>query len=178
MKTFHFTLTKRNITFLCICLGGLTLLFLISIVPLIAQEKELTQKIPELEVQISDQTQLANLLRAIDTKLATLAAMDNLPTVEKESLTLIESSSVKSLITKLAKEKNVLMIQIEPIIPESSENLTKLTFESDFQGSLTDIRSFVFSLLQIPYIDIIDELQIKSNDNILDLELVFSVRLT
>lgn len=178
MEKFPLTFSRRNFAFLGICLGGLVLLLLISVLPLIAQKKDLTEQIPAMKAKIAQQAQLVTVLHAIDQKLQALAKIDNLPSVALSSLPIIESSSVLDRIASLALEQKLTLIAINPIIPKSSKDLRLLTFESSVQGSLTNIRSFIYSLLQVPYIDTIDKLQIRSNDNKLDLNLVFSVRLT
>ena len=178
MEKLSLTFTKRNFTFLGICLGGLILLVLISILPLIAQKKSLEIKIPATKTKISQHTQLDLVVQTIDKKLSALETIGTLPSVPVESLTITELSSIKAEIMGLAAEENVTFVNLNSIIPESSENLKTLTFKSYLQGSLTNIRSFIFSLLQIPYIEDIEQLDIQSNDNNLNLNLVFSVRLT
>lgn len=178
MKNFSFTFTRRNFAFLGLCLGGLALLFLIGIVPLIAQEKSLEKNIPETKAKLAHQAQLKQILQAADAKLESIETMDNLPLITPESLSIIESSSVMSRIASLAKQKKITLISIAPQIPGSSENLKELVFESHLQGQLTNIRSFIYSLLQVPYIQQIDKLRIQSSDGILNLDLSFSVRIT
>jgi Tfp pilus assembly protein PilO len=177
MEWFPLTFTKRNLAFLGICLGFLVFLVLITITPLLTQQKDLSQKLIALQGMSSKQAQLVPVLQAIDQKLQTLATLDKLPAVAQEPLSIMESSSIMDQIRSLSLEQNVKLIQITPIIPKSSENLKELTFESYLQGSAADIRSFVYSLLQISFIEKIDALHIQTNDNTLDLNLVFSVRI-
>ncbi len=178
MKGFPLAFSKRNFAFLGICLGVLALIILVSILPLMAKIKLLEDEIPQVKAKIAEQSELAEIIKTIDQKLIELNEMPTLPNISLTSIPLIETSSVIGEIERLAKEGNLRVITIEPIVPESSIQLKTVTFNARMQGKITDLRSFLFALLKVTYIDKIERLKIISNENILDMDLTFSVRLS
>lgn len=178
MKGFSLAFSKRNVAFLGICIGGLVLLVVVSILPLIAQIKLIEHEIPQIKTKMAEQADLAMIIRAIDKKLKELEEMPSLPAVSTSTIPLVETSSVSEEIKSLAKQENIKILTIEPIIPKSGIKLTSVRFISSMQGDLPDLRSFLFALLQVPYIDNIERLKIQSNENILGINLTFTVRLS
>lgn len=177
MKT-NFTLTKPNLVFSAICLGGLTLIVLACILPLLAEKHELTNKIPELNGRLKNQADMVTVLTVIDKKLAELEKLEILPEVQHSSITITNSHKVISDITERANKLNLEDVDIAAIMPKSSINLQEMYFTTSVKGEIKGLRSYIYSLLQIPYINKITQLEIISDDGVLILEMTFTVRIS
>jgi len=178
MASLPFTFTRHNMLFLLICLGGIGLLVSISILPIMAENHQLSQRLPELEDKISSQRDLLTMLAAFDNKLAQLEKLDSLPAVANSSLPITELYKVISDITKIGDKLSLKENNITALMPKSAVNLKEISFSNSAKGKLSTLRSYIFSLLQITYIGKIKQLEIRTDNNELLVELIFTVRLS
>ena len=173
-----FTFTKRNLAFLLICLGGVTLLVLATIVPLMASKVEVSRQIPEINERLSEQGNMVLALMVVDKKLSDLEKLEKLPAVATTALPITESNSVIDDILELGSRQQLTNVDIAAIMPESSVNLRELSFSTSANGSLSNIRSYIFSLLQIPYVATLKKIEIKSDEAVLHIDMLFTIRLS
>ena len=175
MKQIDLNFSKHNFIFLGICLTGLVFLFLISLKPMYTQDKQLKKDIPVLKAKIAQQQQLQNLVAMIDQKLSSIQSESKLPSVLLVPKPQDKTNQIIPEIKKLARNTDTTIISIEPLLNDNGKDWQNLTIQSQMQGSFSNIKSFLFGLLSLPYLKGINEIEINSDDNTLNLRLTYSV---
>ena len=170
----QFVFRRRNAVFLGICLGGLTLLFLISIIPLMAQHRGLDKEIAALENELANQQQFQGEIALVD---GILSKLDQQPTPQVVSLVpLAQGDSVLIIqdIKVLASQTSLELANIEPIL-DKKNTWQNLTVHAELRGLFPNLRHFLLKLLALPYVKQIERIEIHPGNTGLIFSLTYTI---
>lgn len=169
--------SKQNLAFLSLCLAGLALIVLLGVLPLYRQNVRLELEIPKLQTALQEQQRLSSMLEAIDKKIERTHLDPRFPAVTPAPLEQSKTHLVIPEIKKIAAKTKITIRTIEPLITNRKNDWQSLTIRSEMAGQFVDLRPFLLELLTLPYVDTIRSIEIHSAENILNFELIFSVKL-
>ena len=168
--------SRRNTLFLCLCLGGLTLLFLISVMPLKARHHTLDQEIVTLEKELASQQQQQATIGLIDGILSKLDQQPSPRLTPHAPLPQDKSGRISEDIKSIARESTLELAAIEPLL-DKKESWETLTVRAELQGQFPDLRTFLLKLLALPYVKQIDHLEIHPGETGLKFTLIYTIGL-
>jgi len=171
----QFVFKRRNLVFLGICLGGLALLLLVSIIPLTAQQHALDQEIALLKSELANQQQYQAGIGMVD---GILSKLDQQATPQVVSLTpLTQDDSfliIQQEIKALASETSLELATIEPLL-DNKNSWQSLTVHAELRGLFPDLRHFLLKLLALPYVKQIERVEIHPGSNGLNFSLTYTI---
>jgi Tfp pilus assembly protein PilO len=172
----QFVLRRRNIIFLGICLGGLFLLLLISLIPLQAEHHALDQEITTLKNDLANQQHYQTGIKLVDEVLATLDQQTTPQVVSLSPLAQGDSDLIIKDIKSLARGTSLQLANIEPLL-DNKNSWQNLTVHAELQGAFPDLRAFLLKLLALPYVKQIDRIEIHPSNPGLNFKLTYTLAL-
>ncbi len=172
----HFTFSRRNAVFLGICLGGFTLLLLISVIPLKTQHHALDQEIAALKNKLANQQQNQASITLVD---GLLAKLDQQPTPQLVALAPLpqdKTSLIFEDIKTIAQAASLDLTTIEPLL-DNKDTWQSLTVHAELRGLFPDIRTLLLKLLALPYVKQIDRIEIHPDSTELKISLTYTISL-
>jgi len=171
----QFGFRRRNVVFLGICLGGLAILLLVSIIPLTAQQYALDQEIVALKQELANQQQFQVGVGMVD---GVLSKLDQQITPQVVSLTPLTQDdsflAIQKEIKALASETSLELASIEPLL-DNKNTWQSLTVHAELRGLFPDLRQFLLKLLSLPYVKQIDRVEIHPGSNGLYFSLTYTI---
>ena len=167
--------TKHNLVFSTICLGGLLLLLMISVRPIFRQNAALNKQIADLKAEARRQEQMQTYVSLVENELKKLKAGNGLPNVQITPLPHRQSAEIAGTVREIARRTHMELTSLAPIISTRKKEWRNLEVKAELRGKFTDLRSFVFELLSLPYIQHIDQLKINSAPARLNITVTFTV---
>lgn len=170
----QFVFRRRNAVFLGICLGGLALLLLLSIIPMIAQHHALDQEIATLQQELANQKQYQAGIELVDGVLAKIVQQPAPQIVTPVPLSQENSHLILQDIKALASEASLDVATIEPLL-EHKNSWQNLTVHAELRGVFPDLRSFLVKLLALPYVKQIERIEIHPGTTGLNFSLIYTI---
>ena len=172
----QFTFSRRNALFLGLCLGGMTLLFLISVMPLKARHHSLDQEIVTLKNELARQQQQQTTIGLVDGILSQLDHQPSPRLTPQAPLPQDKSGQLSEDIVTIARESALELAAIGPLL-DKKDSWQTMTVRAELQGQFPDLRTFLLKLLALPYVKQIDRIEIHSGDTELKFTLIYSIGL-
>lgn len=169
-----FVFRRRNAVFLAICLGGLLLLLLVSIIPLSMQQRALDQELVDLQNEVAQQNQYQAGVVMLE---GVLAKIDQQPTpqvVSQIPLAPGDTALIIQDIKTLARESSLEVTTVEPLL-DKKNTWQHLTVAAEFRGLFPDLRQFLLKLLALPYVKQIERIEIHPGSNGLNFSLKYTI---
>ena len=168
---------SQNIGFLLLCLGGLVSLYIIGILPLQMEAKDLNRRIPVLKQKASDQLQLETMLAAIEQEKSIHDHDYNLPKVAVSHLPEDKTDKILPDFESVAKKSKMTILEVSPQFKKTA-NIKKLVISAQVQGDFNQMRAFLFNLLKLSYVSQVNDIEIKTSGELLQCNLTYSVNLS
>jgi|GEM_PF-2588404 len=172
-----FVFRRRNAVFLAICLGGLALLLLVAIVPLMLQQRRLDQELAGLQAEAANQAQYQTGVGLVDGLLATIDQQPTPQVVRPIPLSPDDTGLIIRDIHTLAQQTSLEVTSVEPLL-DKKNSWQSLTVSAELQGLFPDLRQLLLKLLALPYVKGIDRLEIHPGESGLIFRLTYTILLT
>jgi hypothetical protein len=167
MKKINIKIDKKNYLYFLIYGGILFILFLVGILPLYLKNVYHTKENDKLKYQIKEQKELAptyaNLLSVMKGKNSLV-----LPNPEKTALLRSESGKFQTDFKILAKKSGLSIISFIPDINSSASPSTSFLHNVVLKGEFSDLRKMLIELGTVPYLDRIEEINIKQRTDFME----------
>jgi len=177
MSQSSLVFTRRNGVFLAICLGGLALLVVVSIVPLTVQQRRQDQELTGLEVEAANQAQYQTGVGLVDGLLATIDQQPTPQVVKPAPLSPEDTGLIIQDIHTLAQQTALEVASVTPLLDKKS-TWQSLTVSAELQGLFPNLRQFLLKLLALPYVKEIDRLEIHPGESGLIVRLTYTILLS
>ena len=178
MEKISFRFSKHNFIFLCICLTGLLMLVVFALMPLKKEDQALKSEIPMLNAKLNQQKELREIIANIDKMVEKSSQRKGPPIISLTPLSKEKTHLIVSEVKDIAQRANIKIFNIEPLIDKKDKDWHNLIISTEMQGNFSDLRSFLFDLLSLPYVDNISRIEIHSSEGTLIFDLTFSVNLS
>jgi len=154
-------LPTRSIAFLLICAGGLLTFFLLVIYPQRISLAEADLEIEKLKGRIEEQKILYPVFQDLLRK-TRLKVTEGLPFPEKVKMKRDDTAKIWSIFQEIAQKSG---LTIEDIVPDVSSLIgSSGYFKMNLvvQGEFLDLRNFLLQLGELPYLEHIEKIRIRS----------------
>lgn len=155
------TIPMQSIRYLVICAGGLFGFILLAILPTYQANVTLEGKIVKLKAEIEDQKTLYPLYLDL-VKKSQIKPSSDLPFPKQEKLSKDETGTISDLFQELARKNSFNVISIVPDVGSLTDGAGRLKLEAVMTGQFMNLRNFLLQMGEIPYLDVIDGIQIRT----------------
>lgn len=170
----QFVFRRRNAVFLGICLAGLAVLLLASLLPLRTEHHTLDREISTIKNDLANQEESLAGIKLVDGILSTL---DQQPTPQVVTLAPL-SQDDSDLITKdikvLSQETSLQLADIRPLL-DKKNNWQNLTVHAELRGTFPNLRLFLLKLLALPYVKEINRIEVHPSTPELNFKLTYTI---
>ncbi len=173
----QFSFSRRNAVFLGLCLGGLTLLVLVSLLPLRSQHVLMDQELATLKSEVTSQRQNQDNSALVDGVLATIDQQPGPQVVAIVPLAQDKTGQLIEDIRAIAQESSLALKEIAPQL-DNHNSWQTMTVHAELHGSVTNLQPFLLKLLSLPYVKQIERLEIHPGGSGLAFSLRYTVVLT
>ena len=154
-------LPTQNIAFFLMCLCLLLFFFLLVIYPQHISLADADLDIKKLQERIEEQKILYPVFKNL-LKKAHLKDIEGLPFPKKTKLTRDETGKIVSIFRKITQKSNLTLKEITPNVDALISDSGHLKLNLIVKGEFLDLRNFMLQLGELPYLEHIERIQIRS----------------
>ncbi|MDD5759598.1 MAG: hypothetical protein PHI06_11025 [Desulfobulbaceae bacterium] len=170
----QFVFKRRNAVFLGICLAGLTVLTLASLLPLRTEHHALDHEISTLKNDLVNQEHHQAGIKMVDDILSTLDQQPTPQVVTLAPLAQDDSDLITRDIKVLAHETSLQLADIKPLL-DNKNSWQNLTVHAELRGSFPNLRLFLLKLLALPYVKEINRIEVHPSTPELNFKLTYTI---
>ena len=167
-------LTSWSIINFMICGGGILCFILFAIYPNQMALSKMDREVRKLSAQIEERKSLLPLLKELQ-KLSQEKDLDTLPFPVKAKLQQNEIDKVSTIFNEYASENNLNVEEITPDVNSLIDDSSHLKMYLKLKGNFSNLRNFLLRVGDLPYLDHIEQIQIRTVSESNDLELSLKV---
>lgn len=172
----QFSFSRRNAVFLGLCLGGLTLLLLVSVIPLKSQHLALDQELATLQTELKNQRQNQVSVAMVDGLLARLDQQPGPQVIALSPLAQDKTGQILDDIRDIAAETSLALKTIEPKL-DNKNTWQTLTVHTELHGGFPNLQPFLLKLLSLPYVKQIERIEVHPGGSGLIFSLTYTIAL-
>ncbi len=165
----------RSLGYILIC-GGIILVIVLGIVSFHRYNSNKAQGVQKLQNQIDEQKGLGPVYLFMIKELQKKQVY-SLPNPGKLRLSRQESDRFQDIVRQVAAKSGLMALTVLPDVKTISGANQNLLFNTTLKGELPNFRKFIIELGTIPYIDQIEEVNIKQYSDSMEYKLKIRVAL-
>lgn len=154
-------LPARSIAFLFICAGGLLAFILLVIYPQQISLDEADMEIMALKGRIEEQKILYPVFLDLLRK-ARFKGTEGLPFPKRDRLKRDETVKIPTIFQQIAQKNHLKLVDIKSDIDSLVDSSGFLKINLELEGNFFDLRSFMLQLGELPYLEHIEQIQVRS----------------
>ena len=155
------SLPKKNIAYLLICGLGLLAIFLITFYSNYRTLNKLDNNIKKLNAKMERQNIFSPLFQELFQNIQ-FKQPEGLIFPQPAKLSQENTGKISPILQKIAVQNNLKIAEIVPDVDSSIDGSKHLMINIVMLGELIQLREFLFQLVGIPYLEHIEQIQIKS----------------
>lgn len=163
-KTKTSQLPTKTIAYFVILCGGIVLFILLGIMPAQKKSEALDFQIENIQTRIEEQKILTpvyeNLLKKVQLK-----PPEGVNFTSKEKLKTGQAEKIAGVFQELARESNLELIEFTPELESILRNPGFLQVSLMLKGEFINLHPFLMDACQLPYMEMIENISIKSAKN-------------
>jgi hypothetical protein len=160
-KINAFKLPTRSVVFLLICVAGIMAFGLLVIYPYHISLNDADVQIKQLKSRIEEQKVLYPVFQDLLRK-ARLKETRGLPFPEKTKLAREDTAKISAVFHEMAKKSHMQLVDIKPEVGSLVENTGYLKLNLDLKGEFFNLRDFLILMEALPYLEHIEQVQIRA----------------
>jgi len=166
-KLKNLKIPKRAVIFHLACWGGLLLFLLAIILPLYGSMTGLDREIGDVRRQVDEQKNLLPLYQALKAKGRNVAP-SVLPTPDRGKLSRDLIGTVPAMFRRIGQNAGIESFSVSPDVNSLAGNSPFLLVRVAAQGDFQNFRRYLIGLGELPYLDRIEEIEIRQNPDIME----------
>ena len=174
IKNIYSIIPKRNIISSLICLLIVLIIVFVGIIPQQLSVANLDQKIKNIQFQIDEQKNLYPIYQVLHKGIQTKDKR-KLPSHVKSPLLRTELDIILTTIKEIARKANLDNIIASPDVNSIGYELKILPVNIVLRGDFFSFRKFLVGLGELPYIERIEEIQIRQNEDTMEFKMKISL---
>ena len=151
---------KLSIQYFLLCLAGVMLFVFLGIIPGYKSLTALNEKTKNLQLEIDKQETLLPIYQKLALKIEHKES-NVLPFPARTKLPMEQMDEFFLEFTSLAKKFNMTALSVRPELNSLKENSDFLLVYTVFKGDFLDLRKLLIGLGEVPYLEHIEEIEIK-----------------
>lgn len=161
---------SNSLSYVLLCGGIILLVVLLGIIPLYRYNYNRSQTIKKIQSQIDEQKELGQFYQFIR-KDSEKKEVHNLPNPAKTKLSRQDVDKFENSFRAEADKSGMNTLSLMPDIKTMANGSQSLLYTATFKGAFTNFRRLLIGLGALPYIDQIDEINIKQGSDSMEYEL-------
>jgi len=154
-------LSSQSISYLLLCGGGIFAFILLAILPYKKALRQMDADIQKINAQIDEQKVLRPIFKDLLNRIKTRSPQD-LPITPKSKLGRNDTGNLTAIFKKMAHSSNLRLNSVIPEINSFVDNTDILNVTVIVSGDFLDLRHFFLKLAQIPYLEHIEQVTVKT----------------
>ena len=151
---------RRNVFFFSISVSGILIFIFLAIIPFQRTLAQSDAKIQELKQRIAEQRNFSGLYQSL-AKSTQQKCNLALPAPKREKVSKSETGKIPSQIRAIARKSHMGVESIVPDVKTQPPDSRYLPVDVAVKGKLSNFRTFLTGLGALPYLEHIEEIQIK-----------------
>lgn len=163
-------LPPKSITYLLICGGVILAFILLAIYPYYKALGGMDMEIRKINVKIDEQKILYPVFQEL-LKRSRIKEPTRLTLPEKEILSRADTGRILSIFQEIAERSNLEIKSVQPDVDALIDNSEHLMVDVAMRGTFFDFRNFFLQLGELPYLKHIERFQIKTEEDVREINL-------
>ena len=155
------SMPTQTLSYIIILGGGVVLFLLLAILPAHKDSAALDFEIDNISTKIEEQKILTPVYESL-LKKAQLKPPEGLNFVAQEKLKAGETSKVAARFEALARDSKLTLVKFAPAVETLINRSGFLMIDIELRGEFINLHPFLLELCQLPYLEQIEEIQIRS----------------
>jgi Tfp pilus assembly protein PilO len=170
MDKLYAIIPKRNIIFSLICLAGVLVIVFVGIIPEKLSSARFEQKMKNIQFQIEEQKNLYPIYHVLKKGIQTKDPRI-LPFPEKSPLLRTQMDIISTTIKEIARKANLETVSSSPDVNVLGYEPKSLPVNIVLRGDYLSFRKFLIGLGEMPYLERIEEIQIRQNEDMMEFKM-------
>ncbi|MEN6319910.1 MAG: hypothetical protein ABFD82_14295 [Syntrophaceae bacterium] len=170
IKNIYSTIPKRNIISSLICLLIVLIIVFVGIIPQQLSVANLDQNIKDIQFQIDEQKNLYPIYHVLHKGIQTKGKR-KLPSPVKSPLLRTQLDIISTTIKEIARKANLDTILASPDVNSIGYEPKFLPVNIVLRGDFFSFRKFLVGLGELSYIERIEEIQIRQNEDTMEFKM-------
>ena len=153
------TISAKSLGYILVC-SGILFIFAIGLISFHRFNSNKAQGVKKLQNQIDEQKGLGPVYLLMLKELQNKEAYA-LPNPRKIKLPKQEADKFQDVVRQIAGKSGLMTVSVLPDVKTAAGTSQNLLFNATFKGELPNFRKFIIELGAIPYIDQIEEVNVK-----------------
>ena len=166
-KLKNLKIPKRVLILHLSCWGGLLIFLLAVVLPLYGSLSGLDRRIQDVRQQVDEQKTLQPLHQALKAKGRNVAP-SVLPTPERGKLSRDLIGTVPSALRRIGQNAGMESFSVSPDVNSLAGNSPFLLVRVVAQGDFMNFRRYLIGLGELPWLDRVEEIEIRQNPDIME----------
>ena len=166
-KLKNLKIPKRTVVFHLSCWGGLLLFLLAVVLPLYGSMSGLDRQIQDARLAMEEQKNLQPLYQTLKAK-GRHAPATVLPTPEKGKLSRDLIGTAPAVFRRIGQNAGLEIFSVSPDVNSLAGNAPSLLVRITAQGDFPNFRRYLIGLGELPYVDRVEEIDIRQNPDIME----------
>ena len=175
-KLKNLKIPKRTVVFHLSCWGGLLLFLLAVVLPLYGSMSGLDRQIQDARLQVEEQKNLQPLYQTLKAK-GRHAPSTVLPTPEKGKLSRDLIGTAPAVFRRIGQNAGLEIFSVSPDVNSLAGNAPSLLVRITAQGDFLNFRRYLIGLGDLPYVDRVEEIEIRQNPDIMEFRVTLRLAL-
>ncbi len=154
-------LPQQSITLILICGGGILAFIMLWIYPNYISLADMDMEIKSLNARLEEQKVLFPVFKDIFKKTQISNKMD-LPFTNKEKLSREDTEIIPIIIKKATQQGNIKLESVVTDVESAIGDSAHLRIDINLKGGFLDLRKFLLKLNELPYLEHIEKIRIRS----------------
>ena len=158
-------LPSHSILYLMLCGGGVLAFILLAILPYKQALGRMDKDIQDITAQINEQKVLQPIFKDLLNQLKA-ESPQGLPSTPKSKLGRNDADKWAAIFQKMARSSHLRLNNFTPDLNTFVDNTGVFKVTLIVSGDFLDIRPFFLKLIQIPYLEHIEQVAVRTSENI------------
>lgn len=159
-QKFNLNIPANSLSYMLICCGIIIVVVLLGIVPLYRYNANRSHDIKKIQTQIDEQKGLGGVYQLLRTTLEK-KEVHTLPNPAKTKLSRQDADKFQDVFRAEAGKSGLMTISLMPDIKTITTGSQNLLYNATVKGEFANFRKLLVKLGYLPYIDQVEEINIK-----------------
>jgi hypothetical protein len=177
MEKIYAIIPKRNIIYSLLCLTAVLMIVFVGVIPQQLSLARLENKVKSIQLQIEEQKKLYPIYQVLQKGDKTRESKI-LPSPLKSPILRTQLDMISTTIKEIASKANLDTVLASPDVNSLGYAPKSLMVNIVLMGDFFSFRKFLIGLGELPYLERIDEIQIRQNEDTMEFRIKISLSVT
>ena len=176
IKKISDAIPSKSVSYLIIFGGIIIIVILIGVIPFHRYNANRNQEVESIQSQIAEQKEFQQIYKSLK-NIAGTERVHKLPNPQKAKLPRLDVDKFQDVFRAEAKKSGLLTTSLMPDMKTITTGSSAILFNATTTGEFANFRELLLNLGALPYIDTIEEINIKQHEDAMEFKLKIWVAL-